>query len=153
MTKESLTRNLGFWVPVLLWMSVIFWMSTTAFSSQNTSLIIEPVLRFLDPSLSQHQVDLIHDVIRKAGHVTEYFVFGILLFRAFRGSWTEKKMWQWALLSVAVIALYAASDELHQSFVATRTPSLLDVCIDTSAGILAQAAGMLWHQWHHRHRR
>jgi VanZ family protein len=141
----KLMRNLRFWAPVLLWMAVIFWMSTAAFSSENTSLIIEPILRFLDPVLSPHQTNLIHDVIRKLGHVTEYFVLGILLFRAFRGSSTEKKMWQWALLSVAVTALYAASDELHQSFVTTRTPSVLDVGIDTAAGMLAQAAGMVWY--------
>jgi VanZ family protein len=143
-------RNFRYWAPVLLWMSVIFLMSTAAFSSQNTSLIIEPILRFLAPSLSSHKVEIIHDLIRKAGHVTEYFVLGILLFRAFRDNSTEKRMWRWALFSVLLAALYAAGDEFHQSFVSTRTPSLSDVGIDATAAILAQGASLLWR--HRRHR-
>jgi VanZ family protein len=138
-------RHFKFWAPVLVWMSVVFLMSTAAFSSQNTSLIIEPVLRFLAPSLSRQQVELIHGVIRKAGHVTEYFVLGILLFRAFRGTSTEEKVWRWALSAAVVTVLYAASDEFHQSFVSARTPSLWDVGIDAAAGILAQGVTILWH--------
>jgi VanZ family protein len=126
-------------------MSVVFLMSTAEFSSQNTSLIIEPILRFLAPSLSRHQVELIHGLIRKAGHVTEYFVLGILLFRAFRGGSTKEKVWRWALFAAVVTVFYAASDEFHQSFVSTRTPSVRDVGIDAAAGILAQGVSILWH--------
>jgi VanZ family protein len=138
-------RHCRFWAPVLVWMSVVFLMSTAEFSSQNTSLIIEPILRFLAPSLSRHQVELIHGLIRKAGHVTEYFVLGILLFRAFRGGSTQEKVWRWALFAAVVTVCYAASDEFHQSFVSTRTPSFWDVGIDAAAGILAQGVGILWH--------
>jgi VanZ family protein len=41
---------------------------------------------------------------------------------------------------VAVVFLYALSDELHQVFVPSRTPSLADVTIDSFAGI----CGILW---------
>ncbi len=139
----SRMRNFRYWAPVLLWMGVIFLMSTVAFSSQNTSLIIEPALRFLAPSLSLHQVEMIHDLIRKAGHVTEYLILGILLFRAFRDNSAEKRMWRWALFSVLLAVLYAAGDEFHQSFVSTRTPSLSDVGIDAAAAILAQGVNLL----------
>jgi VanZ family protein len=138
-------RHFRFWAPVLVWMSVVFLMSTVEFSSQNTSLIIEPILRFLAPSLSRHQVEMIHGLIRKAGHVTEYFVLGILLFRAFRGGSTEEKVWRWAFFAAVLTVFYAASDEFHQSFVSTRTPSFWDVGIDAAAGILAQGAAILWH--------
>ncbi len=141
-------RNFRYWAPVLLWMCVIFLMSTSAFSSQNTSLVIEPILRFLAPSLSGRQVEMIHDLIRKAGHVTEYFILGILLFSAFRGDSKEKKMWRWALFSLLVVAFYAAGDEFHQSFVSTRTPSLFDVVIDTASGILSQGVNILRHRRH-----
>lgn len=138
-------RNFKYWAPVLLWMSFIFWMSTGTFSAENTSLIIEPILRFLMPSLSPEKVDMIHGVIRKLGHVTEYFILGILLFRAFRGGSRELRIQRWAFSSFVVAVLYAASDEFHQSFISTRTASLFDVGMDTLGGILAQGVSALWH--------
>ena len=141
----SLIRNFRYWVPVLLWMSFIFLMSTGTFSGENTSLIIEPILHFLMPSITPEKVDLIHGAIRKLGHVTEYFILGILLFRAFRCGSKELLSWRWALYSILVVVLYAASDEFHQSFVSTRTASLFDVGIDTLGGILAQGVSVLWH--------
>jgi VanZ family protein len=91
-------------------------------------------------------VELIHGLIRKAGHATEYFVLGILLFRAFRGGSTEEKVWRWALLAAVVTVFYAASDEFHQSFVSTRTPSFWDVGIDSAAGFFSQVAGVVWYR-------
>lgn len=139
-------RYIKYWLPILLWMSFIFWMSTGTFSSQNTSLIIEPLLGLLMPSLSQKEVDVIHGVIRKAGHVTEYFILGILLFRAFRNSSDKDRVWQWTFYSFLIILGYAAGDEFHQSFVPTRTASPADVFLDTSGGLLAQAVSVLWHR-------
>jgi len=40
---------------------------------------------------------------------------------------------------------YAASDELHQSFVSTRTASLHDVGIDILGGIIALVLSALLH--------
>jgi len=139
-------RYIKHWLPILLWMSFIFWMSTGTFSSQNTSLIIEPLLGFLIPSLSQKEVEMIHGAIRKAGHVTEYFVLGILLFRAFRNSSDKEQGLQWAFYSLLIIIGYAAGDEFHQSFVSTRTASSFDVCLDISGGLLAQAVNILWYR-------
>lgn len=141
----SFIRNFKYWVPLLLWMSFIFWMSTGTFSAENTSLIIEPILRFLMPSLSPEKVDMIHGVIRKLGHVTEYFILGILLFRAFRSGSRELRTRRWAFSSFVVAVLYAASDEFHQSFISTRTASLFDVGMDTLGGILAQGVCALRH--------
>jgi len=119
-------------------------MSTGTFSAQNTSLIIEPILHFLMPSSSPEKVPMIHGVIRKLGHVTEYFILGILLFRAFRGGSKELRNLRWAFSSFLVVVLYAASDEFHQSFVSTRVASLFDVGSDTLGGILAQGVNVLW---------
>jgi VanZ family protein len=65
-------------------MGVIFGMSTGMLSAEHTSQIIVPVLNFLFPGLASHQTEIIHGLLRKAGHVTEYFITGILFFRAFR---------------------------------------------------------------------
>jgi VanZ family protein len=117
-------------------------MSTGTFSARNTALVIEPVLRFFVPSITSERVALIHGIIRKSGHVTEYFILGILLFRALR-SGSEKFNLSWVIYSLLILALYAAADEFHQGFVADRTPTLSDVGIDTFAGFLAQGVSVL----------
>jgi VanZ family protein len=133
-----------YWLPVAFWMAVIFWMSTGTFSAQNTSLIFEPLIRFLLPGISLHSVEVIHGVIRKCGHVSEYFILGILLFRAFRRGSMEAKTLRWVLSALVVVVLYAASDEFHQSFVASRTASVVDVGIDMTGGTVAQLVSVYW---------
>lgn len=145
----SLSQKFRYWILVLLWMSFIFWMSTGAFSAENTSFIVEPILHFLMPSMIPEKVSLIHEIIRKLGHVTEYFILGILLFRAFRSGSKELLNWRWAFYSVLVVMFYTASDEFHQSFVSSRTASLFDVAIDTVGGILAQGVSVVWYRIRH----
>ena len=127
-----------YWVPVILWMSFIFWMSSETFSSQNTASILEPVLRFLVPRISPQRIDLVHAFFRKAGHMIEYFILSLLLFRAFRGNSASSWNWKWPSLSLVILVLWAVLDEFHQSFVPTRTASAVDVGIDTAGGSLAQ---------------
>ena len=139
-------RNfIKYWLPVIFWMGVIFLMSTGTFSSENTSRFIVPFLHFLFPWLSQQDVDMIHGMTRKAGHVTEYFILGLLLFRAFRGESPQAWRLRWAIYAVIGVVFYAVSDEFHQSFVAVRGASLVDVGIDSTGGILSQIVVMLWH--------
>ena len=137
-------RYFRYWMPLVLWMSIIFWMSTENFSAQNTSLIIEPAIRYLMPSISPEKVKMIQGAIRKLAHLTEYFILGILLFRAFRSGSKELRIRRWAFYSILFVVLYAAGDEFHQSFVSTRTASLLDIGLDTLGGILAQGVSALW---------
>ncbi len=106
---------------------------------------MEMLLRLFVPKIPPQQMDLIHTLIRKAGHVIEYFVLGLLLFRAFRGDSTSLWNWRWPFFAIIVVALWAASDEFHQTFVSTRTASALDVGIDTAGGILAQFVAAFWH--------
>jgi hypothetical protein len=47
------TILIKYWFPVILWGSVIFVMSTEAFAASNTSRIIEPLLRYLMPHISE----------------------------------------------------------------------------------------------------
>ncbi len=114
----------------------MFVMSTDAFSSQHTSSVIEPALRFLFPNMAQGEIDTIHFVIRKSAHVGEYFVLGLLLFRAFASGLQRYEAVSLASLSFAVGILFAVSDEFHQSFVSSRHASVLDIGLD-SLGIMA----------------
>jgi VanZ family protein len=121
-------------------------MSTDTFSSQNTFSWIEMLLRFLVLKIPSQEMVSIHVLIRKAAHVTEYFVLGLLLFRTFRGSSVSSWKWRWPFFAVIIVVLWAASDEFHQSFVSSRTASAVDVAIDTAGGILAQFVAFLWHR-------
>jgi len=105
------------------------------------------VVGLLIPKISSQELSLIHVVIRKAGHVIEYFVLGLLLFRTFRGNSISLWNWRWSFFAVIAVALWAAGDEFHQSFVSTRTASAVDVGIDTAGGILAQFVAALWHRF------
>ena len=139
----TLNRYVYYWLPVIIWMGVISWLSTDTFSPQNTSLLIVPALRFLLPETTPQTLDMLHTLIRKSAHVGEYFILGVLLFRAFRGSLKGLGVLQWAAYAVIVVVLFAAADEIHQSFTVQRTCSAVDVLIDTVGGTLAQAVIIL----------
>jgi VanZ family protein len=127
-------------------MGIIFWMSTGSFSSDNTSRIIEPILYSLFPGMSPDDVAFLHGLIRNAGHVIEYFILSLLLFRAFRGACLQIWQLSWSIAAMGVVVMYALSDEFHQSFVDTRTASLFDAGIDSIGGILAQIVIALWYR-------
>ncbi|HVN48712.1 MAG TPA: VanZ family protein [Bacteroidota bacterium] len=132
-----------YWFPVIVWIGIIFWMSTAMFTAQNTSSIVEPILRFLFPSRSHREIEHLHFVIRKLAHLTEYFISGLLLFRAFRSGSDERHAGRWVLYSFIVLVLLASSDEYHQSFVGGRSASIVDVGIDAIGGIAALAISTL----------
>ncbi len=98
------------WLPVAAWAAVIF-----AFSSVP------------DLGTGLGGWDLL---LRKLAHTGEYALLGVLLARALRNPWP----------AVALGVLYAASDELHQTFVSGRRGAPLDVLIDAigvTLGVLA----------------
>jgi VanZ family protein len=67
-------------------------------------------------------------LLRKLGHVSEYFLLTLAWARALGDRWSAA-----ALISV----LYAGSDELHQTFVAGRHGTPVDVLIDSIGIALA----------------
>ena len=150
MTSDRLVK---YWLPVILWLGFTFLMSTKTFSAENTSRIIEPIVRFLFPSISHHGMILVHEIIRKLAHVTEYFILGILLFRAFKGSLASPHSLRWAALSLLILVVAASGDEFHQMFVPGRTPSIIDVGIDSFGGFLAQCVSVAWFRFRQRHPR
>lgn len=122
---------LKYWLPVLVWLGLIFVGSTDLLSEQHTSRIIGPILRWLNPSISPEMIVHIQFFVRKAGHVTEYAILAALLWRALRGGtvWRMKMSMLFVLVWIGC-ALFAVSDEFHQSFVPSRTASGNDVLID-----------------------
>ncbi|HEU4448558.1 MAG TPA: VanZ family protein [Gaiellaceae bacterium] len=100
------------WLPVVLWAGLIFALSS---------------LPGLGTGLGTWDL-----VLRKLAHVGEYAVLGALLLRALARE----------PLAFLLGSLYAATDELHQSFVSGREGSPVDWLIDTAGvalGVLLYA--------------
>lgn len=143
MNAGTRVRRRGFkhWLPVIAWAGVIFIFSTDIFSGSNTGGLMDSLLRKVFPALSGEVVDLLHLLARKLGHFVEFFIFAVLTMRALRNQSGETR----AGLALALTALYAVSDELHQSLVPSRGASVIDVLIDVFGGL----CGILW--FHLRH--
>ncbi len=131
----NLTDNRGAfdwvpWVPVLAWCAIIFTLSTSAFSALNTSRLIEPMIRWLFPGASAATVGLLHGLVRKSAHFTEY---GVLFWLLVRGPMAKRPY-----IALALCVLYAMLDETHQVFVPGRTPSLYDVALDSTGALFSR---------------
>jgi VanZ family protein len=131
------------WLPALCWAAVIFSLSTDAFSADHTGRILRPILFGLIPHLTEQGFVTIHFFVRKAAHFTEYFIFGLLLYRGIRGGQRGWR-WSWALTALFIAAGYSALDEIHQAFVASRTASPYDSLLDSVGAAFAVAALFLW---------
>ena len=94
------------WLPVVAWATVIF--AFSSISSLGTGLGAWDVL------------------LRKAAHLVEFAVLGALLARALSPS----------VPAVVLGCMYAATDELHQTFVPGRVGAPLDWALD-SVGVVA----------------
>jgi VanZ family protein len=128
---------LKYWLPVLIWLGLIFVGSTDLMSAEHTSRIIGPILRWIKPDISAATIARVQFFVRKAAHLTEYAILAMLLWRAQRGStpWQTKIPILFLIASVAC-AVFAASDEFHQSFVSSRTASAADVMIDIGGALV-----------------
>lgn len=113
------------------------------------------VLRILKFSGMDH--DFVSFLVRKAAHCAVYMVLGGCLmlnvidlakWKAIRAAGLDAagvdavRPPRMRTLAWAAGTVYAATDELHQSFVAGRNGSLFDVCLD-SVGVLVGVA-IVW---------
>jgi hypothetical protein len=101
-TDARRRRLVALWLPVVAWAAVIFALSAVP-----------------DLGTGLGGWDLL---LRKLAHAAEYAILGALLLRATGRAW----------LALALGALYATSDEIHQTFVPGRKGRPLDVAIDVA---------------------
>jgi len=132
-------RRLKAWVPAAIWMGVIFAMSAMPgdLSGEQSGMLMRMLLSAISFLLGEETAaaippDTLHLIIRKGAHMAEYAVLFCLYHRALRIEGAKRP----GLYALILCALYAATDEWHQSFVAGRGPGLADVGVDTlGAGI------------------
>ena len=120
----TLLKPLSF-LPALLMMYIIFSFSAQPgevsgnLSYQISYEIVETKSELLSENLSSEEIaykaDGIHYYVRKAAHMTEYFLL---------------------ILAGIVCVGFAGLDEYHQSFVDARTPAVKDVGIDSMGAFI-----------------
>lgn len=125
-----------YWLPPLLWMILIVGLSTDAGSSEHTESWLLPLLRTLAPWATPAQLEALHWLTRRLAHLSEYAILAALWLRAFvRGLRLTPR--NAGLLALAMSVAWAILDELHQSFVPSRSASLVDVLVDTAGALIA----------------
>ena len=130
-------NRLSRYLPLFLWTALIFLASTGLMSGSNTNSMLQPVLLWLFQHASEATLNFIHLVLRKGAHFTEYAILALLAARAFKTSSRESLRGHWFAVSLLLVVIYALSDEFHQSFVSSRTPSIYDCLIDSCGGLIA----------------
>jgi len=127
--------------PPLLWMGIMSGFSTDAFSPEHTGGYLLPFLRWLLPSATPAVLELLNVGVRKATHMMEYGVLALLWYRALRppeADWPTRA----GLIAFLLSAAFGGVDEFHQTFVPSRTGSLVDVgwdCLGAGLALITYA--------------
>ena len=140
-------------LPSLLLLLLIFGFSAqdgeaSGSLSYNLSLFIVKLFSpFLPAALSEDtlylRADAIHILIRKAAHMTEYFLLTLSLHLPLKVYLQDKLSFSKRLiLAFFCSALFAAADEFHQTMVPGRSGNITDVCIDSIGAFFASM--VLW---------
>jgi len=139
----STKKRAAAWLLCAVWMGVIYIMSAMPgdVSGGQSGLLVSWLLAaaewlFGEKAAGSLSVDLLGLLLRKAAHMTEYAVLFLLYRRALALSEVKRP----GMTALIMSACYAATDEWHQSFVADRGPSPVDVGIDTLGASIAWGA-------------
>jgi VanZ family protein len=117
----NLKGLLKYWIPPIVFAGIIF------FLSSRSSVEIGPEIPHID----------------KLYHMIIYFIFAILLWRAFyyasSPSFQKRAIW----LALLFTIIFGMSDEWHQLFVAFRHADVFDLLFD-SLGASMAVIGVSW---------
>ena len=103
------------WLPAILMMGTIFYFSSI-------------------PAKEMPNFVSWDTFVKKSGHMLGYAMLGLAYLRGINAY-----RWHSILTVLAGVVIYALSDEYHQSFVAGRTSTFMDVGIDTIGATLGLA--------------
>jgi VanZ family protein len=92
---------------------------------------------FFFPGLSPQEIEVWHGVIRKFGHISEYFILAVFTYRSLRHE--QPDLAQAKVRTIVFVLFVAMLDELHQRFTVSRGASVVDVGYD--------CLGAVWALW------
>lgn len=145
-------ESMKIWILRILLLALILWWMLTIYDfsgdtgEESQSLsdkitikvvhFIEKDFDSLDPKEQKEIFDRTSYCVRKIGHLGEFAILAIFVsffVMTFQYMRTHRKL-VWIIPTI-VCFLYALSDEIHQGFVADRTPQVFDVCVDVVGGM------------------
>lgn len=125
-------------------------------SANNTSAVLYKVLSVIVPHIQPAFVDSLDEVLRKCGHFLGYGILSVLVFLALRNTNRDRlrpllrRTWgiylrdwwrtDWAFIGILATVVTATYDEIHQTFIPSRTGRWQDVVLDTCGAVLLQVA-------------
>lgn len=132
------------WLPVVVCLYLISNESTDTYSAAHTSTWIRHLAEALCGPITQHVWDIVHRVLRKSGHFVGYGIVGVCWFRAWlltwRGPLLRHGAMTWyrtsAAMAVHCTLLVATADELHQTYIPSRTGLMSDAWLDTLGAVI-----------------
>ena len=156
--KKLILKLLSF-VPTAFLLFLIFGFSAQDGESSGSlsfqiSLFIVKLVSPLLPTVRSEDIlfqraELIHYFVRKAAHMTEYFLLALSL-QLPLSAWfsTRLKPKFRILVGLAATILFAALDEFHQTFVPGRSGNFTDVCIDSIGAIIASLCLLIFYSFY-----
>jgi VanZ family protein len=152
-TRSAILWFLLTWTPVLVGLAVIGRESTPTFSSDQTSSWMRAAFQAIFGLVSDDRWPLVHHHIRKTGHFLGYGTLGLFWLRAWMLTWLvplrrlSTAAWRSYCVVMALLCtmLTASLDEVHQSFLPSRTGLVTDIWLDTTgAVVLIMLASVFW---------
>ncbi len=143
------------WLPVCLVLLVICRESTDSFSAERTAGWIRHSAEFIFGRIANADWARINHDTRKAGHFLWYGLTGLVWLRAWLLTWLAPMrmrpvaVWRgYAVLMAGLCTVATASlDELHQSFIPSRTGLVSDIWLDTAgAAVMMLCLTFTWMQ-------
>ena len=151
------------WWAALVWLGVIRLESTEAASSTNTFGLLNALLSFLFGHLGRVWAVELNYLLRKSGHFVGYGILGALVFLALRNTNRDQlslllprrwgtclhDLWrmEWVWLGMGVAVITAALDEIHQTFLPSRSGRWQDVALDTCGAAALQVGIYVFSLW------
>ena len=129
-------------------------------SAHNTTAVLYTVLSAVVPKIQPTFVDRLDEVLRKSGHFLGYGILGALVFLALRNTNRDRlrpllqRPWgiylrdwwrgEWVVIGILFTIATAAYDEIHQTFIPSRTGRWQDVVFDTCGAAVIQVGIYFW---------
>lgn len=105
----------------------------------------------MSEELLLERAETIHFFVRKAAHMTEYFLLALSL-QLPLSAWLSEKLSRKTRILAGFLCtvLFAALDEFHQTFVPGRSGNFTDVCIDSTGALIASLCLLIFFSIHEK---
>lgn len=139
-TRSALVWYARTWLPVVICIVAILCESTDTFSSAHTRGWLRHLAEALFGPIRQISWDHANFAVRKTGHFLGYGLMGLAWLRAWLLTWLHllhrrgALLWRSCSVAMALFStlLCATSDEIHQTYIPSRTGLVSDAWLDTS---------------------